>query len=81
MINILEGRNNRWTHDGWALRVKGSRLALNHTACTTRAEARELRQAMGQLAGGVEIIRIKFQIVEVDANGKEIPPRQESRTP
>lgn len=43
---LQEFCSRRWGHDGWALRLKGTREPLDWSACTTREEARELRREM-----------------------------------
>jgi len=44
MKQMLKHRNRRWGYDGWALRIKGAPCPLDWSACTTRAEARQLRK-------------------------------------
>lgn len=46
MKQFLQHRSNRAGYDGWALRVAGEERPIAWTTCTTREEARELKQEM-----------------------------------
>jgi hypothetical protein len=41
---FLRFRSRRWTHDGWAIKVKGAQHPLKWSVCTTREEARQLHK-------------------------------------
>jgi hypothetical protein len=68
MKSFLQARSNRWTHDGWAIKVKGSSHPMPWTVCTTREEARQLkidRFKEDDLFGKLEIVKIKIEVREV----------------
>lgn len=64
MKQFLDHRSNRWTHDGWALMVRGASQPMLWTACTTREEARELRRERFNMKdffiGPVDVVKIKI---------------------
>ena len=66
MKRFLQHRSNRWGYDGWGVRVKGASRALNHTVCTTREEAREVRAEMeADLFTRTEVVKVKISVVVV----------------
>jgi len=70
MRNILEHRSKRHGYDAWCVRVVGTDKPLPHTACTTRAEARDLkreRETHGpDLFRKIEIVKVRIVLETVE---------------
>ena len=70
MKGFLEHRSNRWGYDGWALkhREPGTR-PLDWTTCTSRHEARELRDELvardPDLFSNFDPVKVQIQVKEV----------------
>ncbi|MBU0539347.1 MAG: hypothetical protein KKF24_16445 [Gammaproteobacteria bacterium] len=63
MKRFLDHRSKRFGFDGWALKVKGSKHPLAWSACTTRGEARSLRnQQTPDLFQKTEIVKVKISV-------------------
>lgn len=65
MKQMLKHTNRRFTHDGWALRIKGANLPFDWSACTTRAEARELRKEVFpelDFFERTEVVKVKIKL-------------------
>lgn len=63
---FLKHRSKRWTHDGWAVQVKGSKKPLPYTVCTTRAEARQVREEfLTDLFARTEVVKVKITVEAV----------------
>ena len=64
MRRFLDARSRRWGYDGWALKVKKASQPMDWSVCTTREEARELRDAEPFLTDiQIEIVKVRL-IVE-----------------
>lgn len=63
MKNILHWRSRRWGIDGWALKHKDSTCVWNHTVCTTRREARELKaQQLPDMRDQIEVVKVSIHL-------------------
>lgn len=66
MKEFLRYRSRRWLYDGWALRVHGATTVLEHTVCTTRREARELKQEWERehpdMFRKLDIVKIRLRV-------------------
>lgn len=69
---ILNNLSSRWGHDGWAIKRKGTKGALEWTVCTTRAEARELRDKLFS-RDIPSLNREDFEIVKVRVSVTPLP--------
>lgn len=59
-------RSTRWTHDGWALQLRTASVPMNWTLCTTRAEARALRDSsewLREMRPDVVAVRLRLEAV------------------
>jgi hypothetical protein len=64
---FLRHRSRRWGYDGWALLMPGATKVLDWTACTTRAECRELRAERGDLLDrGAYIVKVRISVEVVE---------------
>ncbi len=66
MKEFTRHASHRHGYDGWALRLRGTSVVLNWSVCTTRREARELRDERSDLADDFEVVkvRIKVEVIE-----------------
>lgn len=68
MKRFLDGRSKRQGFDGWALKVKRARQPLDWSVCTTREEARQIKQEVfGQdsFIRDIEIVKVKIEVKKV----------------
>jgi hypothetical protein len=63
MPRLLDSVSRRHGFDGWALQPEGSRRPLRFTACTTRAEARRLRDQMaGMFDRDLRVVKVRLEV-------------------
>lgn len=70
MKRMLSGISRRWGHDGWALKAVGATSPLHWTVCTTRREARELREEIGTRTdmfpgARLRVVKVRIKVEEV----------------
>ena len=80
MKRFLGARSRRRGYDGWALKVKKASQPLDWSVCTTREEARELRDEM--FNSGRFCTDVQIEIVKVHLIVKSLPtsPTEEAQT-
>lgn len=66
MKSFLRHRLRGRGYDGWALKVRGAGRPIEWTVCTTRAEARQLRDELGWLRTDLEIVKVKITVEAVE---------------
>lgn len=64
MKAILSHGSRRFGYSGWALRIRGASKPLAWSMCTTRAEARELREERRSMFNDLEVVKVRT-VVEV----------------
>jgi len=63
MKRFLSNRSKRFGFDGWALKVKEAEKPLAWSVCTTRGEARSLRQQQTpDMFQRTEIVKVKISV-------------------
>ena len=60
----------RWSHDGWAVKVRGAPKTMDWTTSTTREEARDIKRNMkaefGHLDGtNLDVVKVRVRVEEV----------------
>ena len=71
MKQFLNARSRRWGYDGWALKSKKASLPMNWSVCTTREEARELRDEL--FNGEPFFTDLQIEIVKVRLIVESLP--------
>ena len=77
MKRFLDARSRRYGYGGWALRVKNSSLLMDWSVCTTREEARELRDEVFNKEPFCTDIQIEIVKVRLIVEPLPTPPTED----
>ena len=77
MKRFLNARSRRWGYDGWALKSKKASRPMDWSVCTTREEARELRDEVFNEEPFFTDVQIEIVKVRLIVESLPTPPTED----
>ena len=77
MKRFLDAQSRRWGYDGWALKAKKASQPMDWSVCTTREEARELRNEFFNEEPFLTDIQIEIVKVRLIVEPLPTPPTED----